>query len=774
MKHLALCSIILLLAGLAHGQEAYKNPALPIEQRLDDLLSRMSLEEKVAQLQTCEGEDPLAWNDQGDFVAGTDAAKLQLGAGAYFNFPAFKKTGFDIPPKDFARRLNSLQRYMAQKTRLGIPVFFFGEALHGFMARGATSFPQAIALGSTWDPALVEQVFTVAALDASARGTRQVLSPVLDLARDPRWGRTEECYGEDPYLVSRMGLAAVRGLQGRNLPIDPHHVAVTLKHFAGHGQPEGGRNIAPVNYSEREFRASHLYPFEVAVKRGHAQSVMASYNEWDGVPNHVNRKLLTEILRGEWGFNGFVMSDGGGLDVVYESHRAAAGPDEAGILAIRAGLDYDLSSKHAFGRLAEAVRAGKVPESDLNRAARNVLRVKLTCGLLENPYADVAQLDALPANPAHRGLALQAACEAMVLLKNEPRVLPFDAATIKTLAVIGPNAADIHLGGYSAVPMEGVSVLQGLREFAGDQVDVRYAEGCRLTLNKACDWRVNENPVLSNAADDQKLIAEAVDLARQSDAVVLVLGNNELLDREAWSEVHLGDADTLDLPGRQNELADAVLATGKPVAVLFINGRPLSTVELKAHASAIIEGWYLGQETGRAVALVLFGRVNPSGKLTVTVPRSVGQLPCYYDHKPSRFRDYVATDSTPLFPFGFGLSYTTFDYRSLKVTPEEIAAGGTARVSVEVTNSGAVAGDEIVQLYVHDMVSLPTRPVMELKDFVRVSLAPGQTKTVYFELDSEKLAALGMDMKPVVEPGEFEIMVGRSSADYLKTTLTVR
>ncbi len=571
-----------------------------------------------------------------------------------------------------------------------------------------------------------------------------------------------------------MGMAAVHGFQGRSPLIDEHHVAVTLKHFAGHGQPEGGRNIAPVNYSEREFRETHLYPFEMAVTAAHARSLMASYNEWDGVPNHVNRKLLTEILRGEWGFNGFVMSDGGGLDVVYESHRAAAGPDEAGILAIRAGLDYDLSSKHAFGRLVEAVRAGKVTESDLNRAARNVLRVKLTCGLLENPYADVAQLDALPANPAHRGLALQAACEAMVLLKNEPRVLPFDAAKIKTLAVIGPNAADIHLGGYSAVPMEGVSVLQGLREFAGGQIDVRYAEGCRLTLNKACDWRVNENPVLSNAADDQKLIAEAVDLARQSDAVVLVLGNNELLDREAWSEVHLGDADTLDLPGRQNELADAVLATGKPVAVLFINGRPLSTVELKAHASAIIEGWYLGQETGRAVALVLFGRVNPSGKLTVTVPRSVGQLPCYYDHKPSRFRDYVATDSTPLFPFGFGLSYTTFDYRSLKVTPEEIAAGGTARVSVEVTNSGAVAGDEIVQLYVHDMVSLPTRPVMELKDFVRVSLAPGQTKTVYFELDSEKLAALGMDMKPVVEPGEFEIMVGRSSADYLKTTLTVR
>ncbi len=391
MKRLAAFSLILLLAGRALSQEAYKNPALPIEQRLDDLLARMSLEEKVAQLQNCLGEDPLAWNDQGNFVGGTDAAKLQIGAGSYFNLPAFKKGGFTLPPRQLAQRISSLQRYMAQKTRLGIPVFFFGEALHGFMMPGATSFPQAIALGSTWDTALVEQVFTVAALDASARGTRQVLSPVLDLARDPRWGRTEECYGEDPYLVSRIGLAAISGLQGRDIPIDSHHVAVTLKHFAGHGQPEGGRNIAPVNYSEREFRSTHLYPFEIAVKRGHAQAVMASYNEWDGIPNHVNRKLLTDILRNEWGFNGFVMSDGGGLDVVSENHLAAAGPDEAGILAIKAGLDYDLSSKNAFGKLADAVRAGKVSESDVNRAARAVLRVKLTCGLFENPYADADQ-----------------------------------------------------------------------------------------------------------------------------------------------------------------------------------------------------------------------------------------------------------------------------------------------------------------------------------------------------------------------------------------------
>jgi beta-glucosidase len=774
MRTLLILSLSALLAGVCFGRDPYQDPSLPLDRRVDDLLGRMTLEEKVAQLQVCRGEDPEAWNDQGDFVGGRDTEKLQQGAGAYFNLPAFNRARINLPPRELARRINSLQRYIVEKTRLGIPVFFFGEALHGYMAAGATSFPQAIALGCTWDPVLLEQIFTAVAQEASARGTRQVLSPVLDLARDPRWGRTEECYGEDPYLVAQMGLAAIRGLQGRSPTVDRQHVAVTLKHFAGHGQPEGGRNIAPVNYSEREFRETHLVPFEVAVKQGHALSVMASYNEWDGVPNHVNRKLLTDILRDEWGFGGFVMSDGGGLDVLSENHHVAAGGDAAGILALQAGLDYDLSSKGCFAALADDVRKGRIPEEVINRAVRNVLRVKFACGLFEDPYADLDRVDQVTNSPEHQALALQAAHEAMVLLKNDGRVLPFDAAKIKALAVIGPNAADIHLGGYSSVPMKGISVLEGLRQYAGNAIEVRYAEGCRLTMNKECDWRANENPILSDPAEDRKLIAEAVKVAAQSDAVVLVLGENELLCREAWSEEHLGDSDTLDLIGRQNELAEAILATGRPVAVLLINGRPLSANYLQQRAPAIIECWYLGQETGRAVANVLFGKVNPSGKLTVTFPRSVGQLPCYYSRKPSRFRDYVATDSTPLFPFGFGLSYTTFDYKDLKVSPDRITTTGTAQVTIAVTNTGARQGDEIVQLYIRDVVSLPTRPVMELKDFARVPLAPGETKTVTFTLTPEKLAALGLDMKPVVQPGEFEIMVGRSSAEYLKTTLTVR
>ncbi len=775
MKSPLLLLAAILLPVLAAAQTPpYRDPSLPVDQRVDDLVARMTLEEKVAQLQAYRSDDATAWDEKGNFVGGKDAALLSHGAGSYYNtggMPLEKL--FQLPPKQWAERINSVQKYLVEKSRLGVPGFVFGEALHGYMAAGATSFPQAIALGSTWDPALVEQVFTAAAAEASARGTHQVLAPVLDLARDPRWGRTEECYGEDPYLVAAMGKAAIFGLQGRGPAIDPHHVAVTLKHFAGHGQPEGGRNIAPVNYSEREFRETHLYPFQVAVEQAGAQSVMASYNEWDGVPNHVNRHLLTDILRGEWGFKGFVMSDGSGLDVLVENHHIAATLEDAGLLALGAGLDYDLHSKGAFLKLADDVKAGRIPEDVITRAARNVLRVKFTSGLFDHPYADVDEMAKVTNSPAHRALARQAAEEAMILLKNEGHALPFDAATIKTLAVIGPNAADIHLGDYSPVPMHGISVLAGLREFAGKTIDVRYAEGCKLTLNKECDWRVNENPILSDPAEDRKLIAEAVKVAQASDAVVLVLGGNELLSREAWGENHLGDRDSLDLVGRQNELAEAILATGKPVAVVLINSAPLAINYLASHAPAIIEGWYLGQETGRAVASVLFGDTNPSGKLTVTIPRSVGQLPCYYDHKPSRFRDYIATDSTPLFPFGFGLSYTTFSYQNLKVTPAAIAPDGRTEVSVDVTNTGARRGDEIVQLYLHDVVSLPTRPVLELKDFARITLEPGQTKTVTFTLTPDKLAALGLDLKPVVPPGEFEVMVGGSSASLQKAVLTV-
>jgi beta-glucosidase len=762
-------------AAAAAAQAPYQDPSLPIDARVKDLLQRMTLEEKVAQLQGFRTKDPHAFDDKGNFVGGADAAALGNGAGSVWaGPPGAGGDRFAHNPRERIFRMNSVQKYMLEKTRLGIPVFSFAEALHGYMAAGATSFPAAIAMGGTWDPALVERVFTAAGQEASARGVRQVLAPVLDLARDPRWGRFEECYGEDPYLVSRMGMAAVFGLQGREATIDQEHVEATLKHFAGHGQSEGGRNIAPLSFGDREFRTNHLYPFEMAVKVAHAHSLMASYNEWDGVPNHVNHKLLTEILRNEWGFDGYVMSDGGGIDVLYEDHHAAAGPAEAGAMAIEAGLDYDLGGKgRCFSTLAGEERAGKVSMAAIDRAAAGVLRVKFLCGMFEHPFADPERVDRETNTDEHKALARQVADEAMVLLKNDGHLLPLDASKIKTLAVIGPNAADIHLGGYSAVPMEGVSVLQGIKDFAGSSMTVLYSEGCKLTANHASGWLVNENPVMNDPADDSRLIDGAVETALKSDAVVLVLGENELLRREAWSEDHRGDRDTLELVGRQNELATAILATGKPVVVLLINGGPLAVNRLQSDAKAIVECWYLGQQTGQAVSDVLFGKVSPSGKLTVTFPRSVGQVPDYYDHKPSRMRSYVSDDSTPLYPFGFGLSYASFDYSNLRVSPAKIAPAGNASVTVDVTNTGTVRADEVVQLYIHALVSMPVRPVEELKDFSRVTLNPGETQTVTFSLTPDKLEAFDINMRRTVEPGDFEVLVGKSSVDVVKAPLRV-
>ncbi len=769
MKYTIIFLTFFLVACTSEKQPKYKDPSLSPAERAKDLVGHMTLEEKVAQLHSYRSRDTLLFDNSGNFTGGNDTERLNLGMGSFFS-PAF----FDpSSQKRSINRINSFQKYMIEKTLLGIPALMFTEGLHGAMIPGSTSFPQAIGLGSTWDTALLEQVFTVAAMEANAAGVWQVLSPVLDLARDPRWGRTEECYSEDPYLVSRLGMAAVFGWQGRGKTIGENHVAVTLKHFAGHGQPEGGKNLAPVNYSERDFRETHLYPFEMAVRRANAQSLMASYNEWDGIPNHVNKKLLTDILRGEWGFNGFVMSDGGGMDVTYRNHLAAADSAESGVLSIIAGIDYDLGSNGCFTSLPDQVKNGILSEEYITRAAENILRVKFTLGLFDHPYIDEKLIENSINTKEHRELALKAAHEAMVLLKNEGNILPLDPAKINNLAVIGPNAANIHLGGYSYTPMKGVTVLEGIQDFAKGKFNVIYAEGCKITLNKVCHWLVNEKPIINDPENDKKLISEAVKVARQSDAVILVIGENEIINREAWNEDHLGDRDNLDLFGMQNELAKAIVETGKPVVVLLINGRPITINYLKENADAIIECWYLGQETGHAVSDVIFGNVNPSGKLPVTFPHNVGQLPCFYNKKPTNHRFYLMSDPAPLFPFGYGLSYTTFEYENLRITPNEIPANGTAEVEINITNTGKTKGDEIVQLYIHDLVSLPTRPVKELKDFSRISLNPGETKTVKFIITPDKLEAFDLEMNRVVQPGDFEIMVGKNSMEVLTDTLKI-
>ena len=564
---------------MTHPHPSYRNPNLPVDQRVADLLGRMTLAEKLAQMSIFPGNIAEDVDSLLDSAGRLDTAKALAawpnGAGAV------GRLGLHRSPGDTARLYNEIQQTLLEQTRLGIPAFFVDEALHGLMAQGSTSFPQAIALASTWDPDLVQQVFTAAAAEMRARGGNHALTPVLDLARDPRWGRTEETYGEDPHLVAAMGVAAVRGLQGDSLPIASDRVLATAKHFAVHGQPEAGSNGGPTNFALRDIREVFLRPFQAAVVEAGVQSVMASYNEIDGIPAHTNRWLLGDVLRGEWGFAGFVASDGYGIHQLISEHHVAVDTADAARQALLAGVDFELDD--TFPTLLGQVQAGAVPEAAIDQAVGRVLRAKFLLGLFEQTYADPAHAERITNCPAHQDLALRAAQRALVLLKNDG-LLPLDASTLRTLAVIGPNAADLHLGGYSVDPGRGVSVLDGLRARLAGAAQVLHAEGCRITEGVQ-GWQGwwNDAVIPANPAEDDVRIAEAVEVARQADVALLVLGENKSTCREGWSAEHLGDRDTLDLPGRQDDLARAVLATGTPVVVLLLNGRPLSIVELAEH-----------------------------------------------------------------------------------------------------------------------------------------------------------------------------------------------
>ena len=749
----------------------YKNPRLPVERRVADLLGRMTLEEKVAQLVCLWTGRPQVGpqtdfsTDRGDFSPEKARVVMQYGIGQIARQRERKA------PREAARFANALQKWFVENTRLGIPAIFHDEILHGLMAPKGTSFPTPIALASSWDTQLVSRVFKAAALETRARGSHQVLGPNLDLAREPRWGRTEETYGEDPYLVSRMGVAVIRALQGQGPGVDGEHVIATAKHFAVHGQPEGGTNIAPGNYSERVIREYFLPSFEAAVKEAGVLSVMASYNEIDGVPSHANRWLLEKVLREEWGFAGYVSSDYYGIPQLESLHHVAADKAEAAMLALDAGVDVELPDPDCYPELLRLVREGKVSEAALDRAVARNLRAKFLLGLFENPYVDPERAARVTNSREHRELAAEAARRSIVLLKNDGNLLPLDRNHLKSVAVIGPNAARAHLGGYSDSPGRAVSVLQGITDKLGGKLQINYAEGCKIT-KEGGDWWADTSH-LSDPAEDARLIAQAVEVAKASDVAVVVVGGNEDTNKEGWAENHLGDRDSLDLVGRQNDLVRAVIETGKPTVVVLINSGPLSANYIAERVPAILEGFYLGQETGTAVADVLFGDYNPAGKLPVSFPRSVGQLPIYYDHKPTARRGYLFNSKEPLFPFGYGLSYTTFQYSNLKVSPAQIGPAGQAEVSVTVTNTGRRAGDEVVQLYIHDLVSSVTRPVLELKDFRRVSLAPGESQTVTFTLTPDKLSFLGLNMERTVEPGWFDIMVGTSSVKYQTAKLRV-
>ena len=770
---LCLVSLCAFSSGvLAQSVPPYRDPKLPVEQRVADLLSRMTLEEKVAQMESAWENrqffsDPQALfvDDKGIFLPERAAVLLKNGLGE------ISRPGEGHGPRASAEYTNAIQKWMKENTRLGIPVLFHDECLHGHVAAKATSYPQAIALASTWDTGLVDEVFTATAAEVRAAGAQHCLAPVLDLARDPRWGRTEETYGEDPYLVSKIGLAAIHGLQGTGPTIDKTHVMATAKHFAVHGQPEGGTNVAPGNYSERVVREYFLKPFEAAVTEGHIDTVMPSYNEVDGIPSHSNKPLLDGILRHEWGFQGIVVSDYFGITELRTVHHIVADNEAAARYALDAGVDIELPFVAGYPSLPDQIKQGKVSEAAVDRAVARILRVKFLAGLFEDPYVNPDYAEKIANSPEHQRLALKAAREAIILLKNQDNLLPLAKGKYKKIAVIGPNAAAVHLGGYSDNPGRGVSLLQGIKDKVGSSAEIRYAEGCKITESEP-DWNADK-VVLGDPVLNAKRIAEAAKVAEMADVVILALGGNEQTSREAWAANHPGDRDNLDLLGNQDDLVKAILATGKPTIVFLQHGRPNSVNYIAEHVPAILDGFYLGQEGGTAVADVLFGDYNPAGRLPITVPRSVGQLPDYYYQKPSAKREYLGTSTLPLFPFGWGLSYSTFKYANVRTAPDTIGPLGRTTVSVDVTNSGTVRGDEVAQLYIRQDVSSVTRPVKELRGFRRITLNPGETKTVEFTLGPEELFYLNRDMRRVVEPGTFTIMLGGNSVDLAETKLTV-
>jgi beta-glucosidase len=738
----------------------YKDASLPVRERVKDLLKRMTIEEKTAQLMGLwvggvEDFNPEIFDDQAK-------AKEIFGKGCHSIHPS------NIGVKATVEIRNRIQKYLVEETRLGIPAIFVDEGQHGMMRPESTVFPQAIGLACSWDVDLFEKVYGVVAYEMRSRGAHHALTPVIDTCRDPRWGRVEETYGEDSYLNGMLSCAAVKGLQGTVTgKVAKKNVAATLKHFTGHGQSEGGQNQGPANYSERVLRDYHMAQFKMCIDKVKPVSVMPSYNEVDGIPSHANKWLLKDVLRKEWGYKGMIVSDYYGVEQLFNKHMVAEDAKEATIIGFNAGVQYEFPQANLYKMLPKLVKEGKVSIRDIDKAVEQALTMKFELGLFENPYVDLQNAIKVSKLPEHRETALKAAHESIVLLKND-NLLPLKKGKYKKIAVIGPCAKGLYFGGYAGEPYRKVNLLDGIKAKAGAGTEVLFAQGCKLTTNTSIsyfNWKLDEIKFASRK-ENLKLISEAVKTATKADLIILAIGENEHLCREAWAKTHIGDNMTLDLFGEQKELAEAITGLGKPVVVYLMNGRPLSINELVKKVPVVIEGWYMGQETGTAAADIIFGNVNPSGKLSITIPKSAGQLPMYYNHKPSaQFMDYISQDINPLFHFGYGLSCTKFKYGIPHLDKKIIRKGDTAKVSVEVTNTGKVAGDEIVQMYIRDIVSSVTRPVKELKGFRRITLNPGEKKKVIFEVGTEALAFHNVDIKYVVESGRFEVMVGSSSRD---------
>ncbi len=753
-------------------QPAYKNKNLSPDIRAKDLLKRMTLDEKVMQTQCLWTQKSLILNDQGDFdeAKATSILKNGLGELARLNENAGPNSS-GYHPKQAAELYNKIQKFFIEKTRLGIPVMVHEESLHGQQTQDATNFPIPIGLASTWNENLMTEIYTNVAEEVRARGGQEVLAPVVDVVRDPRWGRTEETLGEDPFLISRLAVAEVKAYQGDGIYLGKNHVAATLKHFGIHGQSEGGINVSPSNIDERTAREIFFKPFQACIKEAKAMNVMACYNEVWGLPAHINKYLLTDILRKEWGFNGVIVSDYYAIRDVSTLHRITPSYDTAGLLAFKAGINIETPDPDCFKNLKQLVTSGKISMKELDESVLRILIEKFRAGLFDDPYVDPDKAEEIVGSPQKRAVAYKAATEAMVLLKNDNNFLPLDKNKIKTIAFIGPNADKCLLGGYSSKPKVCISPLQALKEKYGNRMKILYSEGVKITDKN--DWFA-DTINLANPEENKKKIAEAIEVAKQADVIVLFVGGNESTSREGWATNHLGDLPTLDLLNGQNELIKEIVALGKPTCAFVNSGPPLSIGNLVNAVPAVMQCWYLGQEGGYAIVDALFGDINPSGKLPISFPRSAGNIPVYYNYKPSARRGYnLGFDVSPLFAFGHGLSYTTFAYSNLRLSSTTMKSNGTVTVSVDVKNTGTRKGAEVAQMYIRDDYSSVTRPIKELKGFKKIWLDPGQLQTVNFSITPELLSFYDKNMKWIIEPGSFTIMVGTASDETQSIKLLV-
>lgn len=737
--------------------DPYENPSLDTELRISDLLNQMTLEEKTCQLATLYGyprvlKDTLPATEWKNKVWKDGIGNIDE------HCNGVKSSNRSWPPSLHAKTINEVQRWFIEETRLGIPVDFTNEGIYGACFTGATLFPDQLGVGSSWDKDLVSQIGSITAIQSKVVGYTNVYSPILDVARDPRWGRTVESYGEDPYLVSQLGLRQIIAIQDNTIVSTP-------KHFAAYSIPSGGRDYltrTDPQISQHDLHTLLLEPFRVAFTKGHALGTMSSYNDYDGVPITGSDYFLIELLRKVYGFKGYVVSDSDALEYIWWKHRVA--PDYKD--AVRQGIQAGMNVRTTFTNpdvfitpLRELVKEGSLSMETLDSRVRDVLRVKYWLGLFDKPYIEnPSESDRIFSNPDFEKVSKTASYESMILLKNQDQFLPLRKENIKNILIAGPNATDttLSLSRYGPKKISYKSVLDAFRAKLRTDVNVMYAKGCNII-----DKNFPESEIMPSdpSAEEWKNINEAVEKAKQSDVAVLVLGEDNNIVGEGKSRT------SLELTGYQQLLLQKVYETGTPVILVLMNGRPLTINWADKNCKAIIEAWFPGKYGSEAIADIIFGDYNPGGKLTVTFPKSVGQIPMCFPSKPYAHADAKTTINGVIYPFGYGLSYTTFEYSNLRISPEKQKSAGNIEVSVDITNTGKMAGDEVVQLYINDEVSSVIRFDKELRGFERIHLAPGETKTVYFILTPEDLQMLDRNMKWVVEPGWFKIMIGSSSED---------